>query len=82
MRANEQKYKVLMAKARKVNKERDAIDRASGFAAPPDTPVGALIATAMTAIESGIRQGDWDCVAEGLAMLQDDKRVKALRPRA
>lgn len=61
----------LMAKARATNASRDAAERSFGWAAPPDISPEMHLATAASAIECGIRVKDWECVAEGLAMIQD-----------
>ncbi len=68
----------LMIKARKTNKGRDEIDHKSGFASPDISPLY-HIRTAMSAIGSGVSgmvrgaksKGDLDCIAEGLAMLEE-----------
>lgn len=60
-------YLELMEKARHANKERDDID--GGFARPDANPI-ILLRTAMSAIECGITLEDWNCVAEGQAMLE------------
>lgn len=70
----------LMTDARRVNAQRNADERKLGFATPHDGPIEMLIATAAEAIEAGIKIGDWTCVAEGLAMLLDDKRLER-KPR-
>jgi hypothetical protein len=65
-----QRFEQLVRKARRVNAERDRIDRKNGRAAPPDCPPGVHIRTVMAALESGMKTGDWPCVAEGYAMLE------------
>lgn len=67
----------LMAKAEETNRQRDAIDRRNGFAAPSDGPAGITMRTVVEAIWAGLRMDDRDCVAEGLAMLGD---VTGYRP--
>jgi len=62
-------YQKLMEKARQTNKERDQIDQNSGLGTPDISPA-ILLRTAMSAIECGIVQEDWNCVAEGQAMLE------------
>lgn len=72
-------YEKLLIEARKTNAERDASDRASGFAAPGDTGILVLLDTAAAAIEAGITTDDFETVAEGQAMLLD--AIQALRNR-
>ena len=64
-------YEKLMRKARRINAKRDKEEREVGFAAPGDGDDNSLfLRTAMSAIECGIKTDDWDCVAEGQAMLE------------
>jgi hypothetical protein len=72
----------LLAKARKVNAERDIIDRKNGFATPHDSGLAEWLRTIMTAIASGLSTlskdetgGSIMCIIEGLAMLQDAELV-------
>lgn len=62
-------YERLLTEARKTNAERDASDRASGFAAPSDAGLLVLLDTAAAAIKAGITTDDFETVAEGQAML-------------
>lgn len=63
-------YLALIRKAEQTNRERDAIDRKAGFASPLDTNCSACLRVVISAITAGINMRDWDCVAEGLDMLQ------------
>jgi hypothetical protein len=65
-------------KARKTNRQRDAIERVHGHAAPADCPLDVELRTVIDALIAGIGRQDWDCVAEGVAMLQDTE-LKARR---
>lgn len=77
----------LIAEARERNAERDGFDRSTGFAAPPDCGIDGLLRTAVSAICSGIAtrkrtpESSWECVAEGLAMLQDAELLLRRTPR-
>ena len=64
-------FDVLIRKARATNRRRDASERRSGFASPSDGPLDLTLRTVMSALEAGIRTDDWDCIAEGFAMLED-----------
>lgn len=64
------KYKALMATARKVNGERDQIDRKHGELAPKDGENAEYLRNAISAIVAGIETADWNCVCEGLDMVQ------------
>jgi hypothetical protein len=57
----------MLARAEATNRERDQIDGG----AVVHSSIDELVRTAICAIECGIRMNDWDCVAEGLAMLAD-----------
>ena len=61
----------IVAKAVKTNAHRDRMDAESGFLPPKDCPTDVFLRTAMVAIHTGLEQHDWDCVAEGYAMLQN-----------
>lgn len=61
--------KRLMTKARVTNRERDAIDRRSGDAAPQDCTLKSQLRTVISAVAAGIDGKDWSAVAEGLDML-------------
>lgn len=61
-----QTYEQLMLRARRHNRELDSVDGGL-LAHPPDLQ----IATAMSAVEAGVRTRDWDCVCQGLAILED-----------
>jgi hypothetical protein len=63
--------KGLLRKARNVNRSRDAIERNHGHAAPGDCPLGVHLRTILEALMAGLEMQDWNCVAEGVAMLQD-----------
>jgi hypothetical protein len=65
---NSAKYKEMMEKARKVNAERDKVDRSAGASAPTDD-AGSL-RDAISAIAAGIDTADWAAVCEGLDLLQ------------
>jgi len=67
---NDPKYKEMMRIARKVNAQRDQVDRMKGVVAPPDEADAAFLRTAISAIVSGIETTHWGCVCEGLDMLQ------------
>lgn len=56
--------KTLMEKARATNQSRD-LDDGLSYA-----PIDIQLATANEAIRTGISLGNWDCVAEGLDMLE------------
>ena len=71
MGAVDERYQRLMRDAVRTNRERDDVDRACGFAAPGDCPVDDQARTIMMAIQSGITNVDWSCVAEAQAMLID-----------
>lgn len=64
-------YDTLMAKARKHNARLDAMDRKAGNANPAQCPPIQTIRTAMEAIRCGIAIDDWDCVAQGQAILEE-----------
>lgn len=70
MAQGDQRYVRLMERARRTNLQRDAADRQAGFAPPPSLGVLQQLRTAMLAIECGIKTADWECVAEGQAMLE------------
>jgi hypothetical protein len=76
------RYRRLLAKARQTNARRDADDREGGKAgAPGDCPLDLHLRTAISALAAGMDAGDWDCVAEGLAMLQDaELRARLVYP--
>lgn len=61
----------ILATARATNRHRDKLDRKNGFAAPSDCPVDVALETAMGAIYAGLSSSDWNCVAEGYAILED-----------
>jgi len=60
----------LIRKAEMTNAERDRIEQANGMAPPSDCPLPMHLRTIDSALEAGLRMGDWDCVAEGLVMLR------------
>ena len=66
-----QEVKRLVDKARTTNWERDRIDRANGFGVPGDGGHDDLLRTAMSALEAGMREENWEAVAEGYEMLAD-----------
>lgn len=68
-------YKSLMERARETNIERDTHDHHYGFASPSDIPPRFTLRTAMAAIECGISIDDWNCVAEGQAMLEQLEKM-------
>lgn len=63
-------YKRLMDKARRTNRERDSLDRQNRGVAPVDMPLSMQLRTAIGALACGVSMQDWDCVAEGLDILQ------------
>lgn len=71
MRIGDAQFKAIMAKARTTNASRSASERRAGFSSLESGPPREFARTAMLAIEAGIKSQDWDCVAEGLAMLED-----------
>ena len=74
-------FEQRMAKARATNARRDATERRVGFANPQHCDLGTWAATVESAIEAGIQTANWDCVAEGLAMLHDMvARLRAVAP--
>lgn len=68
--AGHPRYERLMNRARKVNKSRDCDDHKTGFAAPSDCDLPSHLRNAISAITAGLQGGDWNCIAEGLDMLQ------------
>jgi len=65
------KSEAKLNRARKINRGRDALDRKSGAAAPGDCPLEAHLRTILEALKVGFDAQNWDCVAEGIAMLED-----------
>jgi hypothetical protein len=63
--------RALVRQARETNAQRDASDRAVGFAAPGDTSPDLLLRTAMSALGAAMQTVDWNEVAEGYVMLCD-----------
>jgi hypothetical protein len=63
-------YDRLMRKARRHNRKLDAVDARYGNASPSQVVPSLQVRTVMSAIECGIKTGDWNCVAEGQAMLE------------
>ena len=63
-------YDRLMKRARQTNDRRDAVDRTVGFGTPLDCGPLEALRTVDSALEAGIKTGDWNCVAEGLDMLR------------
>ena len=63
-------YERLMREARARNEERDVDERRMGFAAPEDCALLGFLRTAMAAIEAGVTNSNWECVAEAQAMLE------------
>ena len=57
--------------AKNTNLRRDRIDRENGLAAPPDCSTEVAIRTAMDALKCGMRLDDWNCIAEGYAILAE-----------
>jgi len=64
-------YEKLMLEARQTNRERDAMERDIGVAAVSDAPFLEQLRTVMAAIQAGIVQDDWTCIAEAQGMLED-----------
>jgi hypothetical protein len=63
-------YDALMKKARKTNESRDKEEEQVGYLNPSEGLWSMRIATAISAIECGIKVNDWNAVAEGQAMLE------------
>jgi hypothetical protein len=62
-------YTNLMLKAIGTNLDRDITDSKYGVSAPGECSLPVYLETAMSAVGCGISTKDWNCVAEGLAML-------------
>lgn len=58
-----------LRQAEQTNRRRDNGERAAGFAAPPDGPMDTTVRTAICALHCGLVLEDWDCIAEGVAIL-------------
>lgn len=67
-----------VARARRTNAERDAIDRAVGTATPAEAGHWESIATAASAVAAGLQTDDWDCVAEAFVLLEE---ILTTRPK-
>lgn len=67
-------WEVRLQKARRTNMKRDASDTELGFATPAEDGPARHLATALEAIRAGGTREDWDCVAEGVVMLEDLQR--------
>lgn len=77
------RYNRLMKRARKLNVQRDKLEKAAGFSIPEDGLLSAGLRDAMSAIEAGIVMSDWNCVAEGQAILEViEKRARGMEPDA
>lgn len=65
--------KLLLAKAHATNDQRDAQDKANGNAIPGDAQLGfdGWLRDALCALGAGLDAKDWNCVAEGAAMIQE-----------
>jgi hypothetical protein len=70
-RRSAEEVAAMIERAEATNRERDALERSAGLAAPPDFPLDLLVRTAISALEAGLRENNWDCVAEATAMLGD-----------
>jgi hypothetical protein len=55
----------------KHNAKMDEVDRSAGSAAPADCTLDLQLRIVISAVVAGITGQDWDCVAQGLAILQD-----------
>lgn len=64
------KAAALLTKARRKNAKMSRIEQGQGRMLS-EQDFDLQLRTAMTAIAVGINIGDWDCVAEGLGMIQD-----------
>jgi hypothetical protein len=64
------RFRKLLTRARKTNRERDAIDHQMGFGAPGDCPAPIRMRTAMEALRCGMEMQDWNCVAEAFDMIE------------
>jgi hypothetical protein len=69
-RSSDRPFDRLMAKARRVNVQRDEIDRKAGFASPSQCPLDVEVRTVLCALEAGMNRDDWSCVAEAYDMLE------------
>ena len=68
---SERSWKRRIDKAKRINAERDSLDRVAGFATPAASGLEGYLATALAAITAGGNLRDWDSVAEGAVMLED-----------
>jgi hypothetical protein len=57
--------------ARRVNAQRDRLDRERGLATPHDAGMLEVMQTVICALEAGLRCGDPKCVFEALDMLRE-----------
>lgn len=64
-------YEALMEKARATVKMMDKTDKKGGFATHLEVPLDTGLRTVIAAVGGGIAMQNWDCVAEGLVMLQE-----------
>ena len=64
-------YQKLMDKARKTNEEYERIEKEGEFASPLNCSSFVCLRTVEVAIETGIKEMNWDCVAEGLDLLRN-----------
>jgi hypothetical protein len=71
-------FRTLIVKARKRNRDRDAIDRAYGRATPSDCPLDSFLVTVLSAMETGIVMNNQECLAEAYEMIE--AYVKSLHP--
>jgi cell division protein FtsL len=61
----------LVAKARKANKERDAMDNENGHLAPAQASLTEIIRVAKAALWCGMTSENWNDVAESYALLEE-----------
>lgn len=64
-------WQARLSKVKATNRSLDAVDREAGLATPAGAGLLAHLATALEAIKAGGVLGDWDCVAEGVLILED-----------
>jgi hypothetical protein len=71
-----------LERAARTNLARDAVERQSGFTAPTDCGDTTLMRTAICALQAGLEEQDWDCVAEAADMLAKRTNYFPWRPAA
>jgi hypothetical protein len=65
----------MLSKARRVNEERDRIDRSYGFLPPSKCRLHIQLRTVLSAMDCGIDKKDWAIIAEAMCMLQDTESI-------